>query len=179
MTGGADVVSCMWCALRALGNSVEYARRAVICNYSPLRGNRRLSQFVEQRPGFFQIGGVEAFGEPAVDRGEKIAGLTTLALIAPQPGEARRRAQFPGLCLLRAGNGDGSLEMRLRLRRVGLGRQQRDFPGGSVDLGLAPLFLGCFRRCHRFAEAAPSRLELAEFRMGACQMRQIEWHVLS
>jgi hypothetical protein len=40
--------------------------QALICTYSPLRGNRRLSQFVEQRLGLFEIGGVEAFGKPAV-----------------------------------------------------------------------------------------------------------------
>src|ERR1700720_1868248 len=34
-------------------------------------GNRRLSQFVEQRPGLFEVGGVEAFGEPAEDWGEE------------------------------------------------------------------------------------------------------------
>ena len=34
---------------------------------SPLRGNRRLGQFVEQRLGLFEIGCVEAFGEPAED----------------------------------------------------------------------------------------------------------------
>jgi hypothetical protein len=42
---------------------------------------------------------VEAFGEPAVDRSEEIAGLIQLAPIAPQPRHAHRRAQFPGLCL--------------------------------------------------------------------------------
>ena len=73
----------------------------------------RSSQLIEQGLGLLQVEGVEAFGEPAVDRGEKIAGLLPFAVVAPQPGQARRRAQFPGLCLLRAGDGDGSLEMRL------------------------------------------------------------------
>jgi transposase len=43
---------------------------------------------------FFQIDGIEALGEPALDRGEKIACLLPFAMIAPQPGQARRRAQF-------------------------------------------------------------------------------------
>jgi hypothetical protein len=42
--------------------AVEYARGAVIC-YSPPCCNRRLSQFVEQRLGFFQIGGIKPLGE--------------------------------------------------------------------------------------------------------------------
>jgi hypothetical protein len=42
-------------------------------------------QFVQQRLSLFQIERVEAFGEPAVDWSEKIAGLVPLALIAPEP----------------------------------------------------------------------------------------------
>ena len=40
---------------------------------------------------------IEAFGEPAVDRGEQVADYGALTLIAPQPGEAGRGAQFPRL----------------------------------------------------------------------------------
>ena len=53
-----------------------------------------------KRLGLLQIERVEAFGEPAVDRSEKFAGLIPLALIAPEPRHAHRRAQFPGFCLL-------------------------------------------------------------------------------
>jgi hypothetical protein len=38
---------------------------------------------------------VEAFGKPAIDRGEKIVGLLPFALIAPEAGEAVGGAQFP------------------------------------------------------------------------------------
>jgi hypothetical protein len=41
-------------------------------------------QLVEQSLGLLQIERVEAFGEPAVDRSEQIAGLVSLPLIAPQ-----------------------------------------------------------------------------------------------
>ncbi len=47
-------------------------------------------QLVEKRLGFLQIERVEAFGEPAVDRGEEIAGRIPLAPIAPEPRHARR-----------------------------------------------------------------------------------------
>ena len=53
-------------------------------------------------PSLLQIERVKAFGEPAVDRSEKIAGLIPLALIAPEPRNAHCGAEFPGLCLLRA-----------------------------------------------------------------------------
>jgi hypothetical protein len=58
-------------------------------------------RLVEQRLGFLQIERVEAFGEPVVDRRQKIAGLLSLAVIAPEPRQAHRRAQLPRLCLLR------------------------------------------------------------------------------
>src|SRR6516162_7715920 len=52
---------------------------------------------VKQRLCLFQIGCVEALGKPAVDRREQVVGLGTAALVAPQPGEASRGAQFPEL----------------------------------------------------------------------------------
>jgi hypothetical protein len=45
-----------------------------------LGGNRRLSQFVEQRLSLFKIGGIEAFGKPAVDRREQCHRLLLPAL---------------------------------------------------------------------------------------------------
>ena len=40
---------------------------------------RKLTEFVEQCFGVFQVGGIEALYEPAVDRGQQIAGLGALA----------------------------------------------------------------------------------------------------
>src|SRR5262249_31281781 len=64
-------------------------------------------QFVEQGLCVCQVGGVEAFGEPAVDRCEQIAGFGSTALVAPQPGEAHGGPQFPELGLLLFGNAQG------------------------------------------------------------------------
>ena len=58
------------------------------------------AQLIEQRLSLLQIERIKPFGEPAVDRSEKFAGLIPLALIAPEPRHAHRRAQLPGLCLL-------------------------------------------------------------------------------
>jgi hypothetical protein len=41
------------------------------------------AQLIEHSLGLLQIERVEAFGEPAVDRGEKIAGRISLTLVAP------------------------------------------------------------------------------------------------
>jgi len=78
-----------------------------LCPYSPLRGNRRLGQFVEQHLGLFEVGGIDAFGEPPEDWGEQDSRLLRPALLSAQAGEAHRTAQFPGLCVLPAGDGDG------------------------------------------------------------------------
>ena len=61
-----------------------------------------LPQFREKGLRVLQIPGVKAFGKPAIDWSEKVAGLLPLALIAPEPRHARRRARFPGLRLLRS-----------------------------------------------------------------------------
>ena len=47
------------------------ARKRPFASGSPLCGNRRLGQFVEQRLGVLEVGGVEAFGEPGEDRGKE------------------------------------------------------------------------------------------------------------
>ena len=75
---------------------VGSAGNRVLASGSPLCGNRRLGQFVEQRLGLLEVGGVEAFGEPGVDRGEEGDRLLRPALLSAQAGEARCGAQFPG-----------------------------------------------------------------------------------
>ena len=51
----------------------------------PTAGSRQL---VEQLLRFFQVGGVKALGEPAVEGREQVARLAPPALLAPEPGEA-------------------------------------------------------------------------------------------
>src|SRR5271169_5408593 len=46
-------------------------------------------KFVEQRLCLFEIGRVETFGEPTIDRCEEVAGFGAAALVAAEPGEAR------------------------------------------------------------------------------------------
>ena len=64
------------------------------------RGRRSLRtllfvKLVEQGLGVFQIGGVDALGEPVVDFREHRARLVLLALLSEQTRETRRRAQLP------------------------------------------------------------------------------------
>ena len=91
---------------------------------------------IEQSLSLHKIARVKAFGEPAKDRSEKLARLIPLALIAPEPRHAHSSAQFPGLCLLRACNSEGALEIRLRFRRLRLRRLQRDMMACASRAGL-------------------------------------------
>ena len=49
-------------------------------------------QRIEQGLSLLKIARVEALGEPAIDRSDKIAGLLLLALITPKPRHAHRGA---------------------------------------------------------------------------------------
>jgi hypothetical protein len=51
-------------------------------------------EFLQQRLGVFQVGGVEALGEPVVGVGERRARLLAAAFLGEQSGEAHCRAQF-------------------------------------------------------------------------------------
>ena len=66
----------------------------------------------------FKIARVEAFRKPAVNRSEQFARLLHLALVAPEACEAHCGAEFPGLCLLLAGDRECALEVRFRFRRI-------------------------------------------------------------
>jgi hypothetical protein len=68
----------------------------------------RSCQLVEQCLGIPEVGAVEALGEPAIDRQEKVRCLGTLALVSPKPGEAGRGAELPKLGPLLAGESDGA-----------------------------------------------------------------------
>src|SRR5712671_151107 len=61
---------------------------------------RKLRDAGSNRRSRVKIGGVETLGEPAIDRGEEIAGFGPPALLAPQSGEAGGSAQFQRFCLL-------------------------------------------------------------------------------
>ena len=62
----------------------------------PDRSRPPLLEGIEKSFCRFEIGGVETLGEPAVDRPQERRGISGTALIAQQPGKARRGAQFPG-----------------------------------------------------------------------------------
>src|SRR6516164_1871061 len=75
---------------------------------SPATASRAgLAELVEQRFCLFQVGGVEAFGKPAIDRCDEVAGFDGALLVAAEPGEAHSGPQFPELGLLLPGDVEG------------------------------------------------------------------------
>ena len=52
------------------------------------------AQLVEQRLGVLQVGSVEAFGEPVVDRGKHRARFVAVTLFRKQSGEAYAKSTF-------------------------------------------------------------------------------------
>jgi hypothetical protein len=91
------------------------------------------SPFLTEQNLGLQVERIETLGEPTVDRSKKVAGLISLALIAPKLCHPYRRAQFPRLCLLPTRNPERALKIRFRLCRIRLGREQRDFAGHAMD----------------------------------------------
>jgi hypothetical protein len=71
-------------------------------------------ELLKQRLGLFQVERIESLSEPTIDRGEKIVGLLSFALIAPEPRQVHRCAQLP---CLRA----HPLRQRDRVEKIDLG----------------------------------------------------------
>jgi hypothetical protein len=74
------------------------------------------AQFLQQRLGLLQVGGVKALGEPAIDRRQQLVGFATFALLLPESGQAHGGAQLQRLRLLATGDIQGSLKPDFRLR---------------------------------------------------------------
>jgi len=105
------------------------------------RSRRLAAQFVEERFCLLEIGGIEAFGEPAIDRREKVAGFNVLVLVATEPGEAHGGTQFPELGLLFLGDTQSLPIEFLGGLRMALCQQQPTLAPVQLRSGTA---LSCF-----------------------------------
>ena len=79
-----------------------------------------IAELLEQRLCLLQVGGIKAFGEPAVDLGEHRVRFVAATLLAKQPREARGRAQLPRFGALLACNLNRALKAALCFRRTGI-----------------------------------------------------------
>ena len=121
------------------------------CGFSWLQDGQRmlspsLRQLVEQRLRVLQIGGVEPFGEPAVDLGEHLPRLVALSLRPEQAAEARHGTKLEGLGTLLARQLDRlpKAVFRCVAGRIGRGRE-RELTSHPMELCLPPGFLVLFR----------------------------------
>src|SRR4029077_10625817 len=64
------------------------------------RNSLSVVQLVEQRLRLLQAKRIKSFGEPAVDRGEKITGFAVPVLFEPEARQADRCPEFKELCAL-------------------------------------------------------------------------------
>jgi hypothetical protein len=106
------------------------------------------SEVVKKCARLGQIGRVEAFGEPGVNRREKALSLVAPVLLTPKACEADGGSQLKQLRRLSARDLDGSSKANFRRGRVGA--QQLPFP--AMQLRLNP-GLACARAdAERFLE---------------------------
>jgi hypothetical protein len=121
----------------------------------PVVGSRQLG---EQRLCLFEIGGGEAFGEPVVDRGEKVAGFGVSTLVAAEPGKTRGGAQFPELGLLLPGDPQGFAIEFLGGLSMSLPQQQLAFV--PIELGAQPALPCRFRALQSLINPAQGLINL-------------------
>src|ERR1700731_3548896 len=96
----------------------------------------RQCESVEQRFCGFQVGRIEPFGKPVVNRLEECCRIGGTVLVAQQPGKARGGAQFPGQGALPARPAERLPEVTLgRCRGSGLALQQKKLTLDAQQLG--------------------------------------------
>src|SRR6516162_1108075 len=133
----------------------------------PSAKTRASRQLGEESCGVLQVGGIEALGKPAVDGREQLACFRAPTLLAPQPGEARRRAQFERFRLLLAGDAKSVMECGPGVLRSAARQQAQAFE--TMEFGFPPALAdrrgGRQRfhyRCERRAVIAASRERLRQ-----------------
>jgi hypothetical protein len=97
----------------------------------PTAGSRQL---IEQPLRFFQVGGVETLGKPAVDGRKQLTPFASPALLAPQPSEAYGGTQFIPPSALLAGNRQGGVERGFGLCRIGPRQLAHQLAAQAVQL---------------------------------------------
>src|SRR6516165_10370230 len=120
----------------------------------PSAKTRASRQLGEESCGVLQVGGIEALGKPAVDWREQLACFRAPTLLAPQPGEARRRAQFERFRLLLAGDAKSVMECGPGVLRSAARQQAQAFE--TMEFGFPPAladFRSCRQRFHYRCEA--------------------------
>ena len=141
------------------------------CRLRTLRNFMLSAQLVEQRLGVFQVGGVEAFGEPVVDFGEHRARLvaTTLLWRAAARGSSSRAAPKPFACIFWA---SAIASRKVGLGQFGLAKFEPQFSTAGQRIGPEDEFLGV--RLERLLDGDESVVDLAVEGLGLGQTREMD-----
>src|SRR5437667_1419976 len=105
----------------------------------------RSTEVIEQGPGFLEVRGVEALGEPVVNLGEPSARLAAMTLLSEQPSEAGRCTKFPCLRTHAASQRDRVAEIGFGLLQIRL--LKPDFATNPECLGTVYEFFGIKIEC--------------------------------
>ena len=141
-----------------------------------LAQDRKSTELVEQRLRVLEIGGVEALGEPAVDWREQVAGLSALALMRPQPGEAGRGAEFPGSGALRASAFKTANKLPFSLRPLGCRSPQQQLTALVRSDCFKGFMAGSSDRTSGLLERLKGCVDLPGGRMRLCEEHGEVWH---
>src|SRR5208337_3093072 len=99
-----------------------------------------ITQFLQQRPGVFEIGGVEALGEPVVDVGEHRARIVAAVGTHQHSRERGGRAQFERFRPLLSGLLDRVLDRRSRQSRIGRTLTQEQLAAKTINFRFPETF---------------------------------------
>src|SRR2546426_2385989 len=78
------------------------------------------AELFQQRGGFFQVAGVESFGEPTIDLRQHLAGFGLPAFLLKESAQGDYCPQLKRFRLLLAGNPDGLMEADCRFSGLAL-----------------------------------------------------------
>src|SRR5712664_1077412 len=70
----------------------------------------QLPSCVQQHLRILQVSCIKPFGEPVVDRCQKVMGFLAFALLLPEASQAGGSTEFPGFCRLLLGYRNGVME---------------------------------------------------------------------
>ena len=119
--------------------------------------SRLSAQLVEQHLGVLEVGGLEALGEPVVDRREQVVGLPSVAAVGVEPGEITGGAKLEytrgTLARIRKGRLESRLYSATRSPVAGKGRSGTE----TVEFGSAKMLtpgLGLARASRRAFDAS-------------------------
>jgi hypothetical protein len=153
------------CLISAVAGATSHWRARRSC--AAIRGKNSLSvvQLIEQRLGLLQARRIKSFGEPAVDRSEKITGFATPVLLEAEARQADRCMQFQELCALHSRYRDSLVIAPLRRGRIA--REDHSRQRQSAIVSCTKLHRSAYQLELKFSVARGTKASLSALPMGS------------